>query len=203
MELEELKTVWASIDERLKKQEMLNKQIIQEMLYKKSDKSLNWLVNTDASSIIVSLLAIPFLIWAYNHPPFNHMLFPRIAFIVTFAICIWGIIWYYYKLKYLMRIDFSKIVKDNMFCMNKYSIMIKQEKISAYFLMPIIYILCILTYYEFKANLSLWVLLVVSLAVGVAITYWMYKKIYDKNIQSIKKNLQELEELKELDVPKE
>jgi len=97
-----------------------------------------------------------------------------------------------------MKIDFSKSVKDNLYCVNKYNLMIKKEKIANYFvLIPVVYLLCILFYYEANANLSWWVFLVVALTIGVIITYWMYKKIYDANIQSIKKSLEELSELEE------
>jgi hypothetical protein len=198
MDLDELKNTWTILDERLKKNEMLNKQIIQEMLYKKSNKSLNWLIGFDLFSIIIILLVIPLLVWLYNSPPFNRLLFPKITFAFSIAICILGVIWYFYKLKYLMNIDFPKIIRDNIHYMNKYSIMIKQEKIINYIcLIPVIYVLVILSYYELKATFSLWVFLFTGLIVATMISYWSYKKIYDSNIQSIKKSLEELKELKE------
>ena len=45
MELEELKTTWSSLDERMKKQEGLNAVIIKEMLIAKSDRGLSRLIN--------------------------------------------------------------------------------------------------------------------------------------------------------------
>jgi len=126
------------------------------------------------------------------------MLFPKILFIFTIIVSILGIIWYCYKLKQLMKMDFSKSVKDNMLCLNKYNFMITKEKSIQYFVLaPIISLLCIFSYYELKANVSWRVFLVVMLILAIAGTYWMYKKIYDKNIQSIKKSLEELEELKD------
>ena len=198
MELDELKNTWMVLDEQLKKNEMLNRRIVREMLYKKSNKSLNWLISYDVLGIPVLLLVIPFCVWLYNLPRTGNMLFPKILFIFTIIVSILGIIWYCYKLKQLMKMDFSKSVKDNMLCLNKYNFMITKEKSIQYFVLaPIISLLCIFSYYELKANVSWRVFLVVMLILAIAGTYWMYKKIYDKNIQSIKKSLEELEELKD------
>jgi F0F1-type ATP synthase membrane subunit b/b' len=81
---------------------------------------------------------------------------------------------------------------------NKYAIFIKYEKIVSYFVvLPVFYLLGILCYYQLNATLSLWIFLVVVFISATAVVYWAYKKIYDSNIQSIKKSLEELEELKE------
>ena len=74
----------------------------------------------------------------------------------------------------------------------------KKEKIATYFgLIPGFYLLGILGYYELKVDFSSWILLIVSLLFAIAIVYWMYKRFYDTNIQSIKQSLEELKELKE------
>ena len=96
-----------------------------------------------------------------------------------------------------MKIDFSKGVKDNMYYLNRYNIMLKQEKMSTFILFPILAILGALCYYEFKTNLFYWTFLIVAVAIGVLISYWMFKRIYDTNIQSIKQSLDELKELNE------
>jgi len=199
MELEELKNTWMVLDEQLKKNEMLNKQIIREMLYKKSNKSLNGLINTEFFGMIVALLALPLCIGLYNYR--YHILVntlsAKILMVVCIATCILGIVWMCYKIwKYLLKIDFSKSVKDNIQWVNQYAIVIKKEKIVSYFIvLPVFSLLGIYNYYERKVNFSFWIFLVVVLIVIAAITYWSYKKIYDANIQSIKKSLEELNEL--------
>jgi len=197
MELHELKNTWMVLDEQLKKNEMLNKQIILEMLRKKSSKSLNRLVNTDFIGFIVLLLGIPAAIWLLYDLRFENFLFPKVLFITLIFISLIGLIFYSYKLKYLMKIDLSKDVKDNLYCLNKYNIMLKQEKLSAFIIGPFLAILGVLCYYELKATLSLWVFLVVGITIGGLVTYWMFKRIYDTSIQSIKQSLNELNELKE------
>ena len=197
MDLHELKNTWTVLDEQLKKNEMLNKQIIQEMLQKKSNKSLNKLVNTCFFNLSVWLLAIPFSIWGYHLPKFESFLFPKILFAAIIITTIPVITWGCFQLWHLMKIDFSKSVKDNIHSVNKYTIMLKKEKIATYFgLIPIYYILGILCYIELRTDFLYWVFLIVACLFGILLTYWTYKRFYDANIQVIKKSLEELDELK-------
>ena len=198
MELSELKNTWVVLEEQLKKNEMLNKQIIQEVLQKKSSKSLNRLINIDFVGLVVMLLAIPACIWLYNIPWLENILSTKIFSIVMTVICILAAIWYAYKLNYMMKINISNNVKDNMYCVNKYAIMLKKEQLATYFgLLPIVALLGAFCYYELKASFSLWVFLIVALTVGIVGEYWLYKRLYDTNIQSIKKSLDEMKELEE------
>ena len=97
-----------------------------------------------------------------------------------------------------MKIDFSNIVKDNIQHVNKYTIFYKKSKLFFYFaVMPVFSLLGILGYYELKAPFYMWIFLFVALTAGTLISYWVYTKIYDVNIQSIKKSLEELDELRE------
>lgn len=200
MELDELKTQWLELEKQLKKNETLNKQLLSEMLHKKSKKSLNRLVNSDFIGIIMSLLTIPAGIWIYNAIHFmGNFLSVKIFAVVYITAAFIGVIWYYYKLKYLMKIDFSKSIKDNMYRVNKYDIMIKQEKMVTYYiLIPVLFFLGALCYYEFHAGFSSWTFFIVTVTILTIITFWLYKKFYDTNIQSIK---QKLDELKEDDEP--
>jgi len=198
MELEELKNRWTVLEEQLKKNETVNKKVIHEMLHKKSNKSLSRLINTSFANLIGWLIAIPFSLWCYNLPRFENYIFPKILMIAILISAIIAVIWYYFPLNNLLKIDFSKHLKNNLYHINKYSIMIKNEKIFTYFgLIPLYYILGVLCYYEFNAKFFYWTFLVIAFIVGVVMTYWLYKKLIDSNIQSIKQSLEELKELKE------
>jgi len=197
MELHELKNTWTVLNEQLKKNEILNKQIIQEVLQKKSNKSLNRLINADFFGLIVWIISIPVAIFGCNLPRFDNYLFPKFFFAFILLLALIGLVFYSYKLKFLMKIDFSKSVKNNMFCLNKYIIMIKQEKLSMIVIAPAFAILGALCYYEFQASISYWMLLIVSVIVTVLLSFWMFKRLYDTNICSIKRSLEELEELKD------
>jgi hypothetical protein len=198
MELSELKNTWTILEEQLKKNEMLNKQMVQKMLYKKSNKSLNRLINIDFFGLVLMLLLIPVCIWLYNIPKLENIISLKIFSVAMTIICILAAIWYVYKLKYAMKIDFSKNVKDNMYCMNKYTILLKKEKLATYFvLLPIVTLLGAFCYYELKASFSLWIFLIIAIISAIVGEYWLYKRYYDTNIQTIKKSLDEMKELEE------
>ena len=199
--MDELKNAWALVDKRLKENEMLNKRIVQGMLSDKSNKSLNKLVNIEVINLLLLLPIIPLCIWLLSDSRFGFekFLFPKILFVTVIAVAIFGIIWGSYTLKkYLLKIDFSKSIKDNMLYVNKFSIFYRKGKmINYFFIIPVFSLLGILSYYELKTPFYLWIFLLVCLTTGIAITYWMYKKVYDASIQSIQKSLEELEELNE------
>ena len=198
MDLDELKNAWASVDERLKGSEMLNKRIVQEMLSDKSNKSLNKLVNYEMFNIILLLLVIPLCIWMFNTRLIN-FLFPKILMVTGILFSVFEIILRSYILKkYLLKMDFFKSIKENIYYVNKFSIYYKKWKMITYcIIIPIVSLLCILCYYELKASFHVWIFLFAALIVGFLLTYWTYKKVYDVNIQSIQKSLEELSELKE------
>ena len=198
MELNELKNAWVTIDERLKKQEILNTRMVQEMLRDKSTKSLNKLINLEVFSIIVLLLAIPLCIYLANYTLANTF-FPRITMIVCVVVCVFGIIGGWYTLKnYFLKIDFSNSIKDNMQYVNKYNVLYRKGKMINYcIIIPAFSLLGMLSYYELKSPFYLWIFLFVTLTIAIGITYWTYKKVYETNIHSIQKSLEELSELEE------
>ena len=201
MELEELKNTWAALNNRLKDNELLNKRLIQGMLSDKSNKSLNKLVNIEIINILTVLIVIPPCIWflSDSRMGFNNFLFPKILFVAVLAIGFFEISWGGFKLKkYLLKIDFSKYIMDNMRYVNKFAICYRKGKmINYFFTIPVLSLLGILSYYELKAPFHLWIFLFVCLTIGFITSYWIYKKVYDTNIQSIKKSLEELKELEE------
>jgi len=201
MELEELKTAWASVDERLKKQEILKESIIKEMIYSKANKSLNKLLWDAYISILISLLFIPFIIYVYGIFGGKRIWWDStIIFAGVFVVLYFPYL--VYKTYGLNKIDISGKLKDNLFYINRYKIQTKREKIFMIILSPFIFILVCLGYVEAKANIFLWVFLICMTILTVLYGYWWYNKFDAKNIQSIQKSLEELEELKELDISK-
>jgi len=202
MELEELKSIWVSVDERLKKQEILKESIIKEMIYKKANKALNVLQWSEFLGIIIILVVIPFIIWAYGKFG-GRNLYWDIYVLFALVLCIALIPYLTYKAYLLVKIDFAGNIKNNMFCINKYKTIINKEKIylSALAGIPFIILLTIILIKQ-KSPVYLWGIVICSIIFVTLYSFWSYKKIYDKNIESIQKNLEELEELKELDMSK-
>jgi len=195
MELEELKNTWSLLDERLKKQEVLKENIMKEILHTKSDKALSRLLNYEVLGMVILLLVIPVIIYALDfHPALPvYKTFMFCMLIITFLFLGWvGV-----KIYGLMHINFSKPVNINIEYTNKYNIQIRKEKQVMIFLVPVILIFCFYLYAQLKVNISLWAFLICMSVGAVLFTIWSYKKLYNKNISSILKSLEELKELKE------
>jgi len=196
MELDELKNDWASVEERLKKQEILNENIMKEMIYKKTNKSLKQLFWSDSSGIPILLLVIPFIVYAYGKFGGKHI-FWDLTVIFAGVFCIAFLPFLIYRVYGLMKIDFSENIKRNLYYINHYSIQIKLEKTIMAFFGPVMVILLSIVFIEFKADIFRWTLLICVVIFLTLYSYWSYNKFYNNNIQSIKKSLEELNELKE------
>ncbi|MDD3787749.1 MAG: hypothetical protein PHO94_03535 [Petrimonas sp.] len=197
MELDELRKTWTALDNRLKENNSLNERVILEMVEKKANKSISKLIFWDGFSIVAFLILIPVIAYFLN---LHHgkLLFWDIAMTYLLVNLVIGAIWYYIKVQGLMKLDVNKNISSNVFYVNKYNIQIKREKfIMNYIIGPPIAILFVLTYLEAKASLALWVFLVCALVLASLSTYWGYKRFYQKNIESIRKSLDEIKNLKE------
>ena len=197
MELDELKNVWVSVDEQLKKQEILKKRIIKEMICKKTDKSLKQLFWSDSISIPILLLVIPFIVYVYVKSGGIHIIWD-VTVIFAGIFCIVYLPFLVYRVYELIKIDLSENLRNNLYYINHYAIHIKREKIIMNFIGPLLLILVSLTFIEIKTDdIFFWIFWVCICIFLTLYSYWSYNKFYNKNIQSIKKSLEELKELEE------
>lgn len=199
MELDDLKNTWIALDNRLKQNNVLNETIIKKMAENKVNKSLNKLIFWDVFSIVICMLLIPFNIyWFSSHS--GILLFGDIIIVYALIICISLVVWYIIKVNYLIKFDFTENTEHNIYNINKYTLYSKREKLMMYFFIgPSIIILCMLAYAEAKATIPIWALMISILIICSIINYFSYKKIYKENIDSIRKSLEEINELKEKD----
>ncbi len=195
MELNELKNTWLSLDERLRKQELLKENILKEMLQAKSNKALSRLVNFEFLGIVLTILGIPFLIFMLAHENFYPIQIIFMYFITGYAVV--GIFFQLRKVYILLKIDFSKSVRANIRLMQRFNIQIKWEKIISFSIIPLMALFILSPYFTKNVEMWRWVAIIAVFLVVAVIAYWQYKKIYDKNIGSILKSLEELKELEE------
>ena len=197
MKLDDLKEAWTALDNRLKRTEQLKETIILEMIQTKANKLINKLLNWEVFGAIVLLLITPFSIimldlFGGRFPMWD------ILMLSVIIVCIALFIWQLYKIRGFMKVDLSKNIRDNIYYMNQYNIRTKREMmIMSFILGPIMAILGILTYASMKASFSLWIFLICVLIFGTLASFWQYKQLYRKNIDSILKSLDEIRELKE------
>lgn len=195
METEDLKNRWLSLEEQLKKQEVLNEHIIKELLKTRYDKALSRLINYEAFGVIVLLAAIPVIIYALGRkieiPGYSIFLY------CMTGVSVFSLFWQICKLYDLKRIDFSNTLSNNFRYTNKYNIKIRKEKIAMLFFIPIL--ILSICYIFAKSNVPVlsWVIVTCTFICVILFTYWSYKRFYDKNIASVLKSLEELKELEE------
>ena len=198
MELQELKNQWTSVDERLKKQEVLNTQMVEKILKDKSKGALSKLKNMEKLEVVVLFFVTYFAIWLLNSNLHSDLFFREITLIVGIAVGFIGIVLGCYALmRYLAKIDFSKNIKDNSLFMSRYSIFYRKKKMANYFIIiPVMFLLLALFIYERGAYLHFWIIFIVGLLIAIGGSMRTYR-VYEKKIQTIKEGLAELSELDE------
>jgi len=197
MELDNLKEVWAALDDHLKRNAALKESIILEMMKSKAGKLVNRFITFEVISVVVLLFCIPFCVFALDQFRDSYVLMKIITIVFLILMCFFYTPWGIYKIYGLMKFDLSKNMSDNIFCVNRYNLQLKREKkFLFYFLLPALVMLVVLSYASMKVSLSVWVVLICALTVGVLICLFVYKG-YDKDIDSILKSLDEIRELKE------
>lgn len=199
MELDELKNTWAALNERLKQSESLNTRIVKEILETKSNKSLSKILRIEIFGAVVLLVGAPFIIFIISigksHIKGNSLGY--IFLVSIFFFCLLSFVWQTFKLYNLMKVDLSAVVTDNIRIMNRYNIWIQREKLVTWVSIPVMGVLSTYLYVQLHANLFAWVFLTCVFIFATLLTYYQYKKVYDKNINSILKSLDELKELEE------
>ena len=126
MNLENLKSEWSAMNDRMEKQEILKEKIFCQILNTKSDKSLNRLVAYDVVSLIFSILFIPVLLWMFNNTRIEFM--QKTIIIGAIVILAIFVIWFGIKILVLSKIDFTKTLKNNFFYINRYAIINGNKK---------------------------------------------------------------------------
>jgi Na+/melibiose symporter-like transporter len=197
MNLENLKSEWSAMNDRMDKQEIFKEKMFCQILNTKSDRSLNRLVAYEVVSLIISILFIPVSFYFLIKIPNNGTEYARIALIGAITFLVICVIWYGIKVFVLSKIDFAKPLKNNSSCINKYAIYIKYEKlIGYYFLLPLVVVSCTLFYVKMHASLLLWVFMSCAFFATILFVIYFYR-LYNKNISTIQQNLEELRELEE------
>ena len=199
MELEKLKEIWTSLDNRMQQQEGLKTAIIKEMLLSKSDKALSWLINYDYFGVIIMLCLIPIIFWVYMYGPIYRIATTTPMFVGSFILIFYVLITGVIGLIKLHKIDFSKPVNSNITVINKYKIFYKRRNLVMPLFGILLFIFCFITFFLLPQK-ETWrlVFLIFAIPIAILVSYWEYKRLYMKNINSI---IQSLEELKELEEP--
>jgi len=209
MELEELKNTWATLDDRLKRQESLKENIIKKMMYEKSDKSVSRLINYGIFGLIAcfgTLIILIYVITSILYENFDQ--YWKAIFIQSllgiFILGFIAIIIVQVRILILLnKIDNSKPLKDNIQSIQRYKITYKKTTMTIYSIfIPLFIILLIGIAVIRDIGIQHWAFILFLIIAGIIYSIWEYKKFYIKNIKVIHDSLKELEELEELEEDK-
>ena len=196
MEIDNLKGTWSSLDERLKKQEVLNENIIKEILKSKSGKALNQVVNYTYFGIVISFLIFIPLVYRLATTDFG--LFKTSIFggalLFLLLMAITGIS----NVVLLHKIDLLHDVSHNISLVQRYKIRIKKQLFASY-AFGVIFICFAVIACIMSPDMELWrwIVIGVFVIVGAVGAYWEYKRMYNNNLDTILKSLDELKALNE------
>ena len=196
MELEELKNTWNLINNRMMQKEVMEAAIIKEMLVAKSDKAFSRMTNYDYFSVIVCMGVIGLLTWQMNRIYFGP--FKTGIFLLAIAFLFVSALRSIKNILILHKINFSNPISDNIRLIQNYNIIVKRTRILNYSAAIIIVALAIIACL-LSPNMEVWrwVAIAVSIVIGIVGAWWEYRHMYQKNIDSILKSLNELKELEE------
>ncbi|MDR0896030.1 MAG: hypothetical protein LBN06_12175 [Prevotellaceae bacterium] len=192
MEVDELKTLWTSLDTRLSKQEELKASLIREMIDAKSGRSLRQLITAEIVSVTVMLIVLPFLVFLWKQWDSTHIALHALL-TLAFVACVCYLPLILYRISLLLKIDFADNLKTNILHIQRFNKLWQWEVFSIRLWMPVLLLLMVWHFIEAKASVIGWTALACCLVAAALYTYWSYKRVYSKNIAIIRDNLAELE----------
>ena len=190
-----MKSMWAAMDDRLKKQELLKESVVKETIRDRSDKSLNKLLNFDLFSLILLFLLLPLMVYMYLYlSPFRTLAGGWFCY-TLFLVVTYGIAGGFAHLYYLMKMDFTADVGHNLRYINRYNVLYRKEKIISIPVIGVLFFFGIYHYATMHVNAFFWTFLVCTYISCIVFVVFAYKKIYDKHIANIRRSLEALKEL--------
>lgn len=197
MELNEIKQTWTALDNRLKENNTLSESTILKMAQGKAEKSIKRLLRKGIIGILIIILILPLIVYFIVIFQDKTLFFRNLSMIVVGVVCIFELLWEIYKISVLMKIDLSKEISSTIYHVNKYKVLVNQKYFALiYFVVPVLFILAVLTYTEASATFSLWIFLGCMFLLLVFILWYSNKK-YKKTHEKILASLDEIKELKE------
>ena len=200
MELEKLKEIWTSLDNRMQQQEGLKTVIIKEMLLAKSDKALSRLINYSYFGLVLIVTVIPLLIWSYTQI-LDYLIIYKAYIIILIIFFISAIVIGILELKGLHKIDFSMPLSESLRITQSVNVFSKNFSIIYYILAAILYIfgmIVVLISFKHIDPVILCSIFIAVLFFSVVLSIWEYKRINRRNFDSIIRSLEELKELDEM-----
>ncbi|MDL2277221.1 hypothetical protein LJC57_01390 [Parabacteroides sp. OttesenSCG-928-G07] len=193
MELDDLKTGWTILNERLEENEILNKRIVEEMIKNRTNSAHSKLFRYDLCLLILVALLCVFnpIMWPTTILFLSSFLILEGLLLIALVVAVW-------KISYLLRfnLETKNICELNRLIL-RYRLILKWDYI---FSIPFVFIALVAVFLIQGSNVLLnsWRLWVVGISLVVAVIWSILEiRFSNKAIASIEQGLKELKEFEE------
>ncbi|WP_163357811.1 hypothetical protein [Dysgonomonas sp. 25] len=186
MELDKLKESWLKAEVK----SSISEEKIQRMVNNRGKSAFNSLLRTEKIMLFLLFPCLFFSVYLYPKVPISS---------VVYAILIpLGIIWQFYKLNHLRKIDFTNMnILEVSKLINKYKLFIKWEIIGG-----VAFLILFLAFYTIELSFyysnipATGLIIACSIGISVALLFmlFIYKVFYLNNIKKIEASIKEIEE---------
>ncbi|MCC8154954.1 MAG: hypothetical protein LIP01_12595 [Tannerellaceae bacterium] len=194
MEMEDLKSGWKILNERLSQSEKLNRMIIQEMIHKKTISAYRKLFYTDHISNLLTILFIILLLGnAFSAKPIMKMqtfIFLEIFMTLALVVQLFAFSFFArFSLESAQLIESAKIIVKYQWWINK------QKKYTP--LVATIYMIVVFLLENPPISILETVIRIIVGIILLCAILWGFYYFYGNNLHDIKQGLKELEELED------
>lgn len=193
MELEEMRAAWFALGEKLDRKDKMSAVLIREMYRTKVKKSLNAMLGFEIFGIVICVLFFPFIVYQLIS---KDSLLMKLTLIYWIVFAIIASIWTMKKIVLLVKLDETGKVKDNLIIINTYAVWIHKEKpyYAIFATLGFVPVFMIMSANANPFGISFFVTILLLATLSSVLTY---KRLYNRNIQSIQLNLDELRDLED------
>lgn len=189
MELEQLKTSWKELSEKMEKAEIFNRQVTMNMLHRNAKSSAGKLEKYEMIFFVISVLYSGFLgvALALN----NSTLIKNESIIVCLVLFILAAIWQGYKLIILQKIRFDSCTTIELLTrVTKYKLLTKGRLIAG--MITLIPLFALLIYFQRDMMVKeLWIGMITGASLGLVIGIRTFMNHW-KNINELMADLEEI-----------
>jgi Flp pilus assembly protein TadB len=199
MELEKLKSTWASIESRLSEQSLLQTSVLKEILKNKSESRLGRIINYGYFALIVILICDVVYVWSLSYGWGNRKIVPLPMLIGYYSII--PLVLYYsvatiISLRKLLKINFSAPMNETLQRICDYRKFYNKQLLIVLAAVSVLIVLMVISYLFFlKPNLWTWLIFAGTIGICSVLSWWEYKRMYRKNMDIIQQSVEEMKEL--------
>jgi hypothetical protein len=192
MEPEELKKTWNSLDGRLQRQEIWQTAVRKENLTGKSDRHLSRMINYGYFGLTMCVVGLALVIWALT---LQRPLYLKTCVVLALVLVLYSIVTGVAGLVKLQKINFTVPVSESIRQIRAYQAWyhVQLKVILAYVALLVACVVVIFLFFM-KVEPSQWAALAGAVSVGAVGSWWEYKRMYQKNVDSILQNMNELKD---------